>query len=501
MIAYSIVFMLKTIKRTGRNFLLLILLSLILIASFNFVFSIHFTNSINEVKQVTLQRLMAFAENSIRPYIENYNNGMASRDETISLIAENLRLLTYREDCSCNYLFMGEYSGTFIMHPVIPQFEGRNMMDLQDDDGKYFIREIIEIAKTGSGFITYNYRRPDMDKPDPKMTYVVGIDELNSYIAIGLYSADVEKRSNPVKRRIIVLFFLLLAGLYLAAYMVLNPIIRSAHYIALRLENIDPETGIETLMDEPIKFHPNSETYKLLSRIQQISRAFSDKNNRLISTLQERNKLRDEHIRLIENSLTEKDLMLKEVNHRVKNNLQIIISLLKMQLIHTDNREIKESFIETINRLESISLIHDMLYSKGDYSSVSGKKYLEDLIEFLINSFGVSDRIEIQYEIEDVKIETDQAVTLGIITNEVITNSIKYAFGKSNNGIIRIVLKSSPNGNIFILSDNGSGIPSEAKDGMDRGLGINLIRSLSKQLHAELIIETEKGTSYKLIFS
>lgn len=193
--------------------------------------------------------------------------------------------------------------------------------------------------------------------------------------------------------------------------------------------------------------------------------------------------------------------MLREVNHRVKNNLQIIISLLKMQMLQTDRDEIKKSYIETITKLESISLIHNMLYSNENYRNVSGKKYLEDLIDFIMRTYSETENIIIEHDIDENNIETDTAVTLGIITNEIITNSVKYAFNDQEEKIIRVSLKAGPDDNIYSVSDNGKGIPDEFLHGKDSSLGLSLIRSLCNQLKAELTIQNEKGTKYKIIFS
>lgn len=453
------------------------------------------------VKQESLKRLISFSLSSISPQLNSYKAGIATKEETITAIADQVRSYTFTEDDSVNYLFMLDFQGNFIMHPLIPEFEGTNQIDLADADGKLFIKEMVETARTGGGFLRYNYQRPDMSSPEPKITYVAGIDELDCFIGMGIYDSDLQDLATPIRHRMLGFFYLYLIILYFSAYIFIHPIVKSTKFVIRKIENIDLETGIETLMEAPEGFRPNSSAYNIVQRVQELAASFADRNNRLINALQERNRLRDEHIRLMENSLSEKELMLREVNHRVKNNLQIIISLLNMQMLQAENKEIRDSYIETVNRLKSISLIHSMLYSYESYRTVSEKKYLVELIEYIKKSYSSAENIVFEYDIEDDDIETDTAVTLGIITNEAITNSIKYAFDGKQEKRISISLRSSETGNVFIISDNGKGLPDKVLTGNSHSLGLNLIRTLCRQMKAELVIDTEKGTSYKIIFS
>jgi PAS domain S-box-containing protein len=202
----------------------------------------------------------------------------------------------------------------------------------------------------------------------------------------------------------------------------------------------------------------------------------------------------------IKASLREKEILLKEIHHRVKNNLQIISSLLNMQ-----SREIKDThmiklFRESQNRVKSMAIIHHKLYENEDITNVDFNSYIRSLSNHLFHSFKVdSGKIRLLLEVDDFILDVTQAIPLGLIINEIISNSIKYAFPENMTGEIRIKAERSSNGLCnLIISDNGIGIKKGLKK--TNSMGINLIDIFVNQIHGNLDLDTSKGVTYKISF-
>ncbi|GAA4318077.1 hypothetical protein GCM10023149_16010 [Mucilaginibacter gynuensis] len=199
--------------------------------------------------------------------------------------------------------------------------------------------------------------------------------------------------------------------------------------------------------------------------------------------------------------LKEKDWLLKEIHHRVKNNLQIIMSLLSTQSFYMQNDGAKEAIVQSENRVQSIALIHQKLYTGLDLASISMPDYVGDLVSHLGESFDtVSRNISFQLQIDPVNINLSQAVPVGLILNEAITNAIKYAFDK-NGGQITVLLKRSENDIIEIaISDNGKGLPEDFDLRTGNSLGMDMMQGLTSQLKGDLKIMNQAGTAIVITF-
>ena len=202
-----------------------------------------------------------------------------------------------------------------------------------------------------------------------------------------------------------------------------------------------------------------------------------------------------------DNFLKEKDWLLKEIHHRVKNNLQIIISLLDTQSVYLENNIALEAIQESQNRVHSIALIHQKLYRTDKPGSISLPEYVSDLIENLSEGFDTrSRRITFEQDIEHVDIDLSQAVPLGLILNESITNAIKYAF--TNQGG-RILVSLTRVNNLCVklsVEDNGMGLPTDFNIDITNSLGMELMKGLSKQLRGEFRISSHKGVQVVVDF-
>lgn len=199
--------------------------------------------------------------------------------------------------------------------------------------------------------------------------------------------------------------------------------------------------------------------------------------------------------------LEEKEWLMKEIHHRVKNNLQIVISLLSTQSNYLDNDIAYNAIRESQHRMQSISLIHQKLYQSDNLALVDIHAYIADLVDYLRESFDTGNRIEFELDVTHAEFDVTRSVPLGLILNEAITNSIKYAFPRERSGKITIALKLGP-GNLFVLTihDNGVGFPPEVDLYKSKSLGMSLMRGLSKQLGGNLKIENNDGISIVVEF-
>jgi len=199
--------------------------------------------------------------------------------------------------------------------------------------------------------------------------------------------------------------------------------------------------------------------------------------------------------------LKEKDWLLKEIHHRVKNNLQIIISLLSMQSEFLENNIALEAIEESQNRVNSIALIHQKLYRSDNPGSIFLPEYVSDLIENLADGFDTWNRnIVFKQHIEPFDMDLSQAVPLGLILNETITNAIKYAFqGKGGMIEVRIILSES-NRITLSVEDNGCGLPEDFNIKSTNSLGMELIKGLSKQLRGEVELSGLTGVKVSVEF-
>ncbi len=200
-------------------------------------------------------------------------------------------------------------------------------------------------------------------------------------------------------------------------------------------------------------------------------------------------------------SLKEKEVLLKEIHHRVKNNLQIISSLLHMQLRFIDDVSSLNLYTESINRVKSMALIHENLYQSENLDDVDFKNYINRLINQLMSTHNIShDRIEVIEDISTLNLNINSSIPLGLILNEILSNSFRYAFPNNRKGTISISCKKTNNLCTLEVSDNGIGINEKVDLKKEKTLGLQLINSLTKQLNGELIKNYTGGTRYVLKF-
>lgn len=202
----------------------------------------------------------------------------------------------------------------------------------------------------------------------------------------------------------------------------------------------------------------------------------------------------------LQHLLDEKEWLMKEIHHRVKNNLQTVISLLNSQSAYVDDDMALSTIKSSQHRIHAMSLIHQKLYMSENISTINMPVYIKELVEYLKDSFQLKQRIRFEIKIEQLELDVVQAVPLGLIINEAVTNSIKYAFPNDQNGIISITLVAiDTNQHLLSIQDNGIGIPAEFKE-KSNSFGLSLIKGLSDDLEGTFSIENNNGTLLKLNF-
>ncbi len=204
----------------------------------------------------------------------------------------------------------------------------------------------------------------------------------------------------------------------------------------------------------------------------------------------------------VKTSLKEKELLLREIHHRVKNNMQIISSLLKLQSAYIKDKKYSDIFKESQNRIISMSLIHEKLYQSKDFAKIDTKGYIKELVNGLVQSYEVPGRIKININVDIVSLGINTAVPCGLLINELVSNSVKYAFPDGRTGEIKISLHPIEDNKIeLIVSDNGIGIPENIDFRKTNSWGLRLITILAEnQLHGEINLDRNKGTEFRIIF-
>ena len=203
----------------------------------------------------------------------------------------------------------------------------------------------------------------------------------------------------------------------------------------------------------------------------------------------------------LQTSMTEKDVLLREVHHRVKNNMQLITSLLSLQANKVQDERLEEEFKYTQYRIRSMAMVHEMLYGTGKLASVDYEQYLQELIGTLVVSMkGYINNIETHLDASGIQLNVDTAIPLGLLLNELLTNSLMHAFPGDNGGQISVAIKRLPDHYELKMSDNGIGFPDDFDFQNNTSLGLGLIDTLTLQLDGTLHRETNNGTTYLITF-
>lgn len=210
---------------------------------------------------------------------------------------------------------------------------------------------------------------------------------------------------------------------------------------------------------------------------------------------------RKEAEKLLKESLREKEMLLKEIHHRVKNNLMVISSLLNLQSQYIKDKEVLGIFKESQSRAKSMAMIHERLYRSSDLKRIDFGEYIKTLATDLFRTYvHDSSLIKLNMDVEDIMLDINTAVPLGLIVNELVSNSMKHAFPDKMEGKIEVDFKHKGSNFLLSVSDNGVGLPEDVDFKNTESLGLQLVNSLVNQIDGEINLNKEKGTEFTIIF-
>lgn len=203
--------------------------------------------------------------------------------------------------------------------------------------------------------------------------------------------------------------------------------------------------------------------------------------------------------RLLKRQNEEKEFLLKEIHHRVKNNLEVVSSLLSLQSAKINDRNILDAMEASQHRVQSMSMIHQKLYMGENLAAIEMKDYFVNLAEYIVEAYGLKEQIKVEVSMERLELDVDLAIPIGLIVNELLTNSLKYAFPDNKEGVIQIALVAQGTKLQLDVTDNGIGM-DEFKEADGTGFGTQLIQLLTAQLDGKMVLNTKKGTAISIQF-
>ena len=203
--------------------------------------------------------------------------------------------------------------------------------------------------------------------------------------------------------------------------------------------------------------------------------------------------------KLLEKQNEEKEFLLKEIHHRVKNNLEIVSSLLALQSAEIRDPKVADAMQKSQYRIQSMSMVHQKLYQEKSLSSIKMKAYFQDLTNYIVNIFDAQDKIEVFFDMDEIELDVDTAIPIGLIVNELVNNSLKYAFPTNQKGIVKIGLKKEGSQLFLRVSDNGIG-KNAKEEYIGTGFGTKLIQLLTRQLEGKMNLDIENGTMVSFEF-
>ncbi|WP_321423331.1 PAS domain S-box protein [uncultured Methanobacterium sp.] len=203
----------------------------------------------------------------------------------------------------------------------------------------------------------------------------------------------------------------------------------------------------------------------------------------------------------IKTSLGEKEALLREIHHRVNNNMQIISSLLNLQKEYVSEDETRDVLQDSQSRVKSMAMVHEKLYLSGDLSHINFKQYTEKLVSDIFYTYESQiDRIRPIFNLENVELNMETAIPLGLIINELVANSLKFAFPNNKKGSITVEMKTKNGEYALIVSDDGIGFPADIDFKKTNSLGLKMVNNLVNQLDGEITLDRSHGTEYKITF-
>jgi len=207
-----------------------------------------------------------------------------------------------------------------------------------------------------------------------------------------------------------------------------------------------------------------------------------------------------EYEHTIQESLREKETLLAEIHHRVKNNLAIISGLLEMQTLNASDENLAKELKESQSRIQSIAMVHEKLYQSESLSDIALDNYISELLPFISDTFSTDSNITVRQDIDPISLDIQDAIPCGLILNELITNAYKHGFDKKDEGLLEISVKQKKNNVILRVQNDGNSLPEDFDISETSSLGMTLIQTLVKQLKGSLEIHSENGACFTVTF-
>lgn len=298
-----------------------------------------------------------------------------------------------------------------------------------------------------------------------------------------------------------------------------EPVIVEDTYADPLWTTFSSSTWVRSYLGIPMLFH--DEVIGMINFDSEIPHAFSDETSKKLEPFGHAAAVALENARLyqemrrelserkqaeeeLKKSLDEKEVLLKEIHHRVKNNLNVVASLLNLQHSRIETVEqAKEALLSSQNRVQSMSRVHESLYESSDLSSIDIERYISSLIDDLVHLYDTSGRVSYELDIDELHLDINRAVPFGLILNEVVTNALVHAFPGEKGGVLRIELHLGSNGAVYTrVTDDGVGLPEQYdEEELSDSLGLELITILTEQLGGTHRVTGDEGTSFELDFS
>ena len=202
----------------------------------------------------------------------------------------------------------------------------------------------------------------------------------------------------------------------------------------------------------------------------------------------------------LKKSLQEIKILLQEVHHRVKNNLAVISGILELQAMESDDQRLKEQLNDSKLRIQSMSLIHNLLYETENFSNLNFKEHIIQLVDSIMSTMEISVPVDIEYDVEDVRLDINQAIPCALMINEMISNSFKHAFNNTEEGKIRVCFKELEDSITLKVQDNGDGLPEDFDIVNSGSLGLTLVNTLASQLDADIEYQNDNWKGFIVSF-
>lgn len=415
-------------------------------------------------------------------YLDDYQEVV--KKEVLQWIAN----ISYGKDGD---IFVINNNGNIIMNNPDNTDIGKNITEKKDIEGKEYVKEYLEIAKNNDsgGFVEYLSENEDSEIYSC-ISFVKSYNDWNWIIGSDIDMLNLEETISEREQNLFENFMGYIIIIFVALFVfIISAVLLAGLFTKKTKDNF--ETLI-TFFDKAGKNFKKIKT-KFLNYIE--FERLADSANRMIDA-------RVKAEAKVKDSLKEKETLLKEIHHRVKNNLQVIISLLNLQSRTIKDKETLKVFRDSQDRIRSMAMIHEKLYKSKNLSKVNFSEYIRELTFYLFKTYEVSiEKVKLRIDVGvNNMLLIDKAIPCGLIINEIVTNSIKYAFPNNKEGEIHITMRIIDKLVELIIWDNGVGIPDNISVEEPETLGLELVNMLVKQIDADMEYNLNQGVYFKIEF-